>query len=759
MYQDIALTGWLFDDARAALSVLAEQWRSRLGDPWLSDLLQGARSAQSQRSLSRAIALNQAGRPVEAEREGQNARSGFQLAGNRAGQLRARLEIVYALNRSINGEKCLTEASGVELDLRRFGYTWELGQYLLDRGTCRKLVGDIEGAARDFAQALNITARSAFPVLRLRALGLNAGLQRMRGNAAAAWASDRAGLLTYWSGAYPALREHQFCSDLGFWAQQMKLWHFAAAVARESVAALESTHNRASEGVARYTLANTAAMAGLRPEAEAEYRRAIRLLDFVPEDAVAKETRFYCEMRLAVMLASRGEVRAASEKLLHLRAQLVPESSIALAFHKALGYVSFRGGQTGQALQEYNEALAWARRALSSMPQRSDRARWRNESADLYRGLARAQIATGATADAERTWYEYLAAAPAPSNRSLDAALSQLRRETLVWYVQHDDGIAIWVMDNRGVQFHWSDAPKAELDGIVSDFSGQCARPGSAPEAIHSNARRLYDWLIGPVENRIEAGRTILISPDGSLGSIPFAALADARGSYLGERFAIGRIAGTGLDGRRSSGLTADDRAFIAGAPAIGASADSFPPLPNALREMQTVSQHFLSSEVIAGSAVSGAGIRRGLAGARLFHFAGHAVANAGLGGLVLSSREGSPEILDAASLPPGSAPKCKLAVLSACDSGSGEFGDGGDPGDLVQGFFRAGVQSVVASRWDVDSRITAAFMDVFYDSLLTRHKSIPEALRAAASAIRRNPQTWHAYYWAAFESFSADIP
>src|SRR2546425_7826195 len=95
----------------------------------------------------------------------------------------------------------------------------------------------------------------------------------------------------------------------------------------------------------------------------------------------------------------------------------------------------------------------------------------------------------------------------------------------------------------------------------------------------------------------------------------------------------------------------------------------------------------------------------------------------------------------------------CRLAVFSACSTGTGERGGLVDPNSLVRAFLLARVPHVVASRWNVDSTATAAFMRSFYGTLLTPITTAG-ALQAAANQIRRRPDTAHPYYWAAFSLF-----
>ena len=93
--------------------------------------------------------------------------------------------------------------------------------------------------------------------------------------------------------------------------------------------------------------------------------------------------------------------------------------------------------------------------------------------------------------------------------------------------------------------------------------------------------------------------------------------------------------------------------------------------------------------------------------------------------------------------------------VLSACATAVDDSGLV-DPQNLVHAFLRAGVPQVIASGWNVDSRSTAALMQLFYKTL-AEGRSAPEALQVATGAIRSQPRTWHPYYWASFSVYGKD--
>ncbi|MBW1688880.1 MAG: CHAT domain-containing protein, partial [Deltaproteobacteria bacterium] len=56
---------------------------------------------------------------------------------------------------------------------------------------------------------------------------------------------------------------------------------------------------------------------------------------------------------------------------------------------------------------------------------------------------------------------------------------------------------------------------------------------------VRTTGRALYDTVLAPLAPRLQGVRFLLVAPDGVLNLIPFAALMDADGRYLVERYAI----------------------------------------------------------------------------------------------------------------------------------------------------------------------------------------------------------------------------
>jgi CHAT domain-containing protein len=253
----------------------------------------------------------------------------------------------------------------------------------------------------------------------------------------------------------------------------------------------------------------------------------------------------------------------------------------------------------------------------------------------------------------------------------------------------------------------------------------------------------------------------LIVEPDSILNDVPWRALVNPRGEYLGSDLAIVVSPGLGywLNLRAAATISPEQTALVVGMPTLtSAVASRFSPLPDADREARGIAARFRHSRLLSGRDVTSLAIRRELPRSHVFHFAGHAVSSPTQSGLVLASLtgpDGSADevtLLSAGDLEKTELQHLQLVVLSACATAETEKGFS-EPGTLVRGFLRARVPHVVASRWPVDSPTTEQTMAEFYPRLL---EGLPtaKALQQVADKLRAQPRTSHPYYWAAFDSY-----
>ena len=95
------------------------------------------------------------------------------------------------------------------------------------------------------------------------------------------------------------------------------------------------------------------------------------------------------------------------------------------------------------------------------------------------------------------------------------------------------------------------------------------------------------------------------------------------------------------------------------------------------------------------------------------------------------------------------------MVVLSACETSRGREIDGEGMVGLAWIFATAGVPTVVASSWKVDSETTTDFMIDFYALLNDKNRTTKaEALQKAAINKVRTGKTREPFYWAGFALF-----
>lgn len=101
-----------------------------------------------------------------------------------------------------------------------------------------------------------------------------------------------------------------------------------------------------------------------------------------------------------------------------------------------------------------------------------------------------------------------------------------------------------------------------------------------------------------------------------------------------------------------------------------------------------------------------------------------------------------------------------ELAVLSACNTGTGLLMKGEGIMSLARGFFYAGVPSIVMTLWSVEDYSGVELMTSFY-SALAEGKTKDEALQyAKLSYLRSTDQLKaHPHFWAAFVSIGDTTP
>ena len=799
-YLNIALADWLpialsaksartspreISTALNAVDVLAEILSVRHNDTWLADLMNSRLSEPASAAagaLSSAVEANVAGSPSSGQIAAASAESLFRQAGNYPGILRAQIEELYSLHRLFHSSECLRLAAAIESALKGKHYSWMQTQVRLEEFSCLDSQAKMDSGSRELSGALNLAQSSRYAGLFLRGMVFAANLETEKGNLAGAAQWDWTGLSEYWSGRTTALRAYQFYDDLADQAQRSGKWRWAVSAGWEAARAIASTPNRSGEGMAHFQLAISLSMVNDAKGAGEQYAIARGIFSRLPSNPGIRGFEDDAEIQLAGAEASYGLIGQAESRLLRAKADMpsgLDSYGTWLTYYRAQEQIArWRGDEISQeraclAVAEIGEV------GLSTIRTERDRLTWNHETASCYRELTAARLRQNDTVGALSLWEWYLGAAvrsirsqpggvtfadydertPALQISGVEQQLQKLDHDTVLVFAELDDQIFAWIYDDRGVYSERIAMDPAKVSRTARDFVIQCADPKSDLRALRENGRALYDWLVAPFEGRLDPRRTLIVEATGTLASVPFQALVEPNGSYLGVNRAL--VSSPGLDYmlrlRPSRPVSLSMRALVVGASVVLGSGQRTP-LPDADREAEQISQLFKNSVLLRSKQASQIVIMDHIAEAALFHFAGHSLSSAEGTGLEVAADEDASETAHLPLLSPDRIAAARLinlelVVLSACSTG--RAGDEGlaDPEDIAEAFLRAGVPHVIASRWDVDSASTVALMNWTYRVLL-RGESVPSALQDAYRTFSSVPALSHPYYWAAFNVF-----
>ncbi len=732
-----------------ALRSVAAAMSERHGDQWLRDVLalprtQGA--AQAVARLGAAIRMNLASTPSEAEAEAAVARQ--MAAGAVSLEARARLEQIYALRRMVQARRCLELSPELRRLLQGRSYTWIETQLDVEEATCHQMAGDFETAREFIDRAAARAKERQFPYLELRALGIAAFIATESGNTSTAWARTADGLRTYWEGGYPPARGFQFYAEMTALAERKEWWRAALAARQQAVQLIALTPNTAVEAMQRFGLATAATAAGEAQLASREFVRAEQLFASLKDTPANRAFRAYAELGLASVELDRGDITSARERLSRLEPQVgaISNQLVRLRYLRTAGAMRLRDGRDQEAESALDEARSIAAASRAALAGERDRELWSADNDAVYRLLTELHLRSRNDPEAAwRIWRSYRDL----DHTGKDAALPS----PLLAYAVFRDGLSIWLAREGANTQQWVAVPRDRLDSLIDRYTRLCADPQSSTAVIARDGRQLFDLLIAPIAGQLRDGESVFVEPDGEIGAVPIETLTSSGSRALAERlrfvtFDRGRPPARPL-------APAPESSLVVGAPEIGGDlADQFPPLRSAMEEAEAVAALLPNARFLTGRDARIETVLRLLPGATYFHFAGHAVSD-GTSALLLASNEGAARF-SASSVASLDLRRCRLVVLSACSTGVGERRGPWNPDGLASGFRRAGAARVVASRWDVDSQVSARIMKRLYAGM-ARGQSPAEALYQAQAVIRSEPATSHPYYWAAFQQVGAD--
>ncbi|HEU4559363.1 MAG TPA: CHAT domain-containing protein [Longimicrobium sp.] len=315
-----------------------------------------------------------------------------------------------------------------------------------------------------------------------------------------------------------------------------------------------------------------------------------------------------------------------------------------------------------------------------------------------------------------------------------------------------DDALLIWILEGSRIDVTVSGVRPAELFATIDSADTALLRD----RGYEPYLSRLYQMLIGPVEQRLEGAKELVFVHEAELGGIPLPALRDPAGRYLMQKHVVWRAVSVAAAGGTPDLAPPDSAAFSA--PDFDQDENqTLPLLPHAKAEVDSVSLLYPRRFTITGSASTPTAFRDALSRYPLIHFAGHAVVNnmrSERSHVVLAPEPGTPKgHLAAEQLEGLDLRHVRLIVLSACSTLGGDEGSVGFTG-LSGALLGAGARGVMGSLWRVDDRATGQLMRSFHEEYRKQRKPM-HALRAAqlrmlrsADAVESSPRTWAAFQY-----------
>jgi CHAT domain-containing protein len=257
-------------------------------------------------------------------------------------------------------------------------------------------------------------------------------------------------------------------------------------------------------------------------------------------------------------------------------------------------------------------------------------------------------------------------------------------------------------------------------------------------DATNAHLHEFHEQLIAPIADDLKRADHLIVAPHDLLHYLPFHALPDADGVWLGDRYTISYTPSASvyyLCATKQAGPY--EGSLVLGIPD--------PAAPRIEDEVRAVAGVLPDSQVFEGSAATLQVLRERGARSRFVHIATHGsfrqdnpmFSSISLGDCQLNLFD-----LYQLNLP------CELVTLSGCGTGLNAVVGGDELLGLVRGLLYAGAQGVLVTLWDVNDRSTAEFMKLFYEALKS-HKNKARAVQEAMAEIRRRYA--HPYYWAPF--------
>jgi CHAT domain-containing protein len=318
----------------------------------------------------------------------------------------------------------------------------------------------------------------------------------------------------------------------------------------------------------------------------------------------------------------------------------------------------------------------------------------------------------------------------------------------------------IWVVKPTG-EIHFREVPlEGDLVKLVRQARGLISSSKQLTRRLQVSLQKLHGVLVEPIADLLptDPSDRVTFIPQEMLFYVPFPALTDLNGQSLIEKHTIltaPSIQVLSLSRQIEERLKPNSKAFVLGnpdMPTLPRTPHTEPyilaPLPGSETEAKKIAQMFNVSPLLGSAATKDRAIAK-MEEAGIIHIATHGLLDRSglLASLALAPTRNDDGFLTAREIANLNL-NAELVVLSACDTGRGEFYEGEGVVGLARAFLSAGSSNLVMSLWPVPDNATAILMTEFYQSWqggMSKSEALREAMLATKAQFP-NPKNWAAF-------------
>lgn len=758
--------------ARSLLDALAASLEHNHQDPWLHDFLPSRYPAKSN---DYPVAVHELAEAIDADTRGSYGRAAqwarqsgklFHQLGNPAGEDRAQVERVYALQRLYTFDACHNAAQVLLKHPSKFA--WINADATTLDVACNMSPGTAAVNNPLAQEGVDLAHAHHYELLEMRARNAVAGSAVESGDPETGWRLCIQSLRGFYAGDYPPFRAATVMAGLALLEDATPRKQLDMLANREALGLFELSQNRAIIAAQRVALIRAAIRAGALEEAQRQMAIA-KASDPGSEKEGLEGIRAEGEIAMAGLYLNRGDLSDATRMLDDAHNHMAGEdNSLQLRNYAAeRGELALALGHPEAAEPALRSAIL--EEELQARGAGAENVVYARENRELYAVLAAVWLAEKRPAiDILALWERYrlrilgeiVPACPAGHldclktrlEHALGAGLQDPDHDLLIGQIVLRDRVLLYRADPDNVIWSQIRIQQSDVMDAADSLERVTSSPATSQMSVDQAARRVGDLLIGTLPASATEDSLLLIEPDPLLGNIPWAAVETQQGA-MGLHFALEEAPSVLVNevAPKHKDVLHDlfDRPLVIGA-SDGAGENTL--LPEVLKEARTVASLETDPTVLlAGGATEPRVVER-LNSASTIHFAGHATQFDGTTRLLLAptSSEADRPYLDKSVLLRNPPRHAKLIVFSACSTGKREAGWNHGMGDIVDTLAYLGVPEVVATRWQIDSASAVLMMDSFYRSLAAG-RTVPQALTAARWALIRDGRLKHPYYWAAY--------